>query len=397
MDHLIVSKTDYIYKIGKQYNDEILKKIDSFSIRDGLLTGKAGYLLLLHSLYKKSNNEKYFICIEKLSLDLINNINSKNSINGSYAEGLIGVFYSMYTIVNNKYCLINDSQFETIDEHVYNWTKEKILSSDFDFMYGGMGGLFYLLTRVDCNTVNKIRVKNLINCLNISSIKNLNKIYFINKNKNFDGSQIATGLAHGMLSIPILLLKAIRLGIEAELCHTIIGSIINFYNHLYLERFNKTTDPLFPLYINSFDYSKKYIPKLAWCNGDLIIGYMYILAGEYLNNKDYLNMGLEILKGTVPKKSYEQTGITNIELCHGSSGISFIYKIIYDKTGINSFYESYLYWLEVTYNKIIDKDKYLYKVLENNFSILDGFTGVMLSIDDDLEIKSLLYNFLLLD
>ncbi|GAB3742805.1 lanthionine synthetase LanC family protein [Spirosoma lituiforme] len=397
MSNQLALKSKYIYGIGKQYNDELLKKIDSFKMRDGILTGKAGYLLLLHALYKKSNSIDYYRAVEKLSSDLINDIDNKRFINGSYAEGLIGVFYSMHKIINNNYYTISNSQFELIDEYVYKWTEEKLLNQDFDFMYGGMGGFFYLMGRVDNSDVNRIRIKNLINCINNSSIKHLNSIHFINKNRNFNGDYIATGLAHGMLSIPILLLRACNANIEVDLCRTIIYSIINFYDQLYNDRLNNDKQSIFPQYINNNTNSKEYIPKLAWCNGDLIIGYTYVVIGKYLNDKDYLRNGIEILKKTVCRKNYEQTGITNIEMCHGSSGVSYIYKKLYDKTGLELFYDSYSYWFEVTYDKIFNADKYLYKVLENNFSILDGLTGVMLSIDDDFEINSLLSDFMLLD
>ena len=94
--------------------------------------------------------------------------------------------------------------------------------------------------------------------------------------------------------------------------------------------------------------SGKYPSRLAWCYGDLIIGYALLSTGKRLDDQKLIQWANDIINRTLKRQTYEETGVVDGYFCHGSAGLAHIYHKIFIETADQEVLAAAYYWLNYT-------------------------------------------------
>ena len=288
----------------------------------GLMDGVSGLLILMIN-YEIAFSEK--LDINEFVDKLINELETRPLSDASYCSGLIGISFALQYAKNKKVILIDDFFFEDIDKLSFDLFDKYIKETNIDFLYGLTGVLNYLLEAIER--------KNVLNFL----ILNFENLYILKPSLLFDKfvpienvHVYNMGLAHGLTGY---------LTILTNLYSTIITktkkiSIIKFktYSETIIEFILSTKydsslrkSHLFPS-IYQENILRKDANRLAWCYGDLNIGYAFLNFGIKTNNSELKKVGIEILINTINFKSHKETMINDSCFCHGAAGVSYIYN-----------------------------------------------------------------------
>ena len=134
--------------------------------------------------------------------------------------------------------------------------------------------------------------------------------------------------------------------------------------------------------------------RLAWCYGDLAIGYTFLMLGNtkglYLSG--IKEKGIEILIDTTKRSSFSTTRVEDSGLCHGTTGLAHIYNRIFQQEGIDLFREASIFWYKRTIEMGSDKNGYAGFSIpyfrssddrikdQYNLSFLTGISGIALGL-----------------
>lgn len=392
--------------------------IDSFSCRSTLpsIEHRISYLLFYATYYEYSGLEKY----KNKALTLYDNIiedYDNHDLKFSLYEGIEGLGWAC--IYLNKCNIINDySIFEDLLDYLYKSLDISLMNHDWDLLYGYIGKMASILSYNSPNQdkrKNEYIVKILEDLNNTKVVKDKGYFWF----EDTEDKIINLGLAHGLFSILLFLLKIQESGFESVLLKQLIDGT---KNAIVLSVNSKKSISIFPNGIsfnantdsNLFSFS-----RLAWCYGDL--GALYSLAKYNQKYKEekidlLINNLIEVLtlrgistSGLIhfAKEDFFDTGF-----CHGVSGIYYLLQISsnllpndrYLKKRINYWKEQMNSNLTKLFAYHIDNIYYpdgsgtsLSKEQYNRETFLNGYAGIGLIL---LSIKYNRYDwseFLLLD
>lgn len=268
---------------------------------------------------------------------------------------------------------------------------------DFDFLSGGLGYLFYFLTRLK-GTKNPELSKRYTNILRNGLIKLSNSskselephlwyspVYFETSKKMVND----LGLAHGLAGIINLLSKLFCIQELQEVVEPMLNDAISFL--IKHESKSSSNGSLFPNWISK-GVKPVYNSRLAWCYGDLGIGISLYNASKNMEDSKLMEESIRILEHTAVKRSLNDSQVADSGLCHGAFGIAKIFKNIYLDTKKECFMNSSLSWMEIGLELGKHKDGYSgfkhwdakNQLFENRTSLLEGISGIGLVIIDFL-------------
>ncbi len=72
--------------------------------------------------------------------------------------------------------------------------------------------------------------------------------------------------------------------------------------------------------------------RTAWCYGDLGVAAVLLSAAHSFNRAEWQDEALSIAR-IAARRSFEETRITDVGLCHGASGLAHLFNRIYQATG----------------------------------------------------------------
>lgn len=200
------------------------------------------------------------------------------------------------------------------------------------------------------------------------------------------------GIAHGMPGIILFLEKLYKLNIKKKLVENILIKTTNF---LLSQKHSLETHKSYFYDINSEAPQTGRDSRLAWCYGDLSVGYsLYKVSRiEGMERPAVEREALEILLNTTTRTDLKETSVVDAGLCHGTSGLAHIYNRLYQDSQIDIFKDAALFWYKETFkmskydNEFVgfsipyylsDEEKDLNR--EYNTSFLTGITGIGLSL-----------------
>jgi lantibiotic modifying enzyme len=136
--------------------------------------------------------------------------------------------------------------------------------------------------------------------------------------------------------------------------------------------------------------------RVAWCFGDLGIAWSLWQTGIALNNLQWQEKALEIMKHATQRVNREQTSVNDCGICHGSAGVAMVFRRFYLETREKIFLDAWHHWISFTLNFIRFDDGLagfktyeMQKGWKNAFSLITGISGIGLSllsfIRDDLQ------------
>jgi len=351
--------------------DNYLANYISLDDKFGIVTGESGLVLLLAQLYHYKKNQKY---LHQMDL-LIDKITAKKKSDFSLGYGWCGFAWVLFQIEKLK---ILENINEWLIELDFIIEKEFWLmmnNENLDYFDGASGLLFYFLEKDESSDkINKMVDAYIKSVTEKIENNNWEKEDFDPLEKKYCKT-INLGTPHG---IPGLLLITLLIH-QNKLydCQNIINQLIDVL--LLFKTKDENLEYNFPSRIID---GRKTISDMAWCYGDLMIGYGILKAGYLLNDDSYKNYAMEILTESLTRGNQRKD---NLILCHGYTSLSHIYKSIFKMTGDSRFKVRSEYWqkasidfFEKSHYHNLNPDKY--EEFKQDPSLFFGFSGFFLSL-----------------
>lgn len=358
------------------------------TVDNGIFTGNAGLALFYfekYKIYKDDISLSKFEEYLEVSLDSLN-----KSDFFSLCSGNIGVYFLIFHLCKNEYFEegIEDS-FDEFPEYAYELTDFYAVNKNFDYLHGFLGVLHLCLElyAFSKDFSFKKRLENpIIHSINLlkSFAVDLddNKIAWISKGYYSKVEGFSFGFAHGIPSIMSILTRALHMGFETDTINTLLSKSYNYIISIK-GNYNGASFPNF-ITVAGDEHIFGETSRIAWCYGDLSVGVALLNYAHVIKDSSIVKEATEILLKTL-NRDYESTGVIDVFLCHGSSGLIMIYYNLFKKTGISKFYEYAVFWMEDTIAKI-KKDEHGLKTWLgkdgwiDQDTILEGKTGLLLQL-----------------
>lgn len=369
-NNLIQLKTTQI--AGCIYNKVEKQTIDPLK---GLYNGDLGMLLFLFYYASYSNDPKYVLLTENFAEKVVNKLDTIFSQH-SFSCGLAGGLYLFEFLRENSFIDIDFEDAETALENslIYDM-REDIRTTTYDFMHGALGiGLYFLK-----KNINQEPIQEIIKFLYKTAEKDTkNKIFKWTSRMNPRRiNEYNISLSHGIASIVIFLTHAMKNKVNSPV--SILEMLEGAINYLFTQEMDiKIYASYFPTHINE----KMIKSRLAWCYGDLGVGYAIWYAGRNINNKIWEQRGLNILLMSTKRLEVSENNVIDAGICHGAVGIAMIYRRLYLETSHLSFLHAMDHWineaLKFSYfdDGLAGYKSYLEKGWSCDYSLLTGISGV---------------------
>jgi lantibiotic modifying enzyme len=358
---------------------------------DGLLSGYCGSALFYGYYYRLTGKQKHLNSLNRIITKTIKTL-AKKELMYSHCSGIAGIAWCIQHLIKNNFISQDEGEdiFEIVDELLFEIMKRELGEGHYDFLHEGLGIILYFLDRLPDAKVQSYLAE-AVNQLEKASVTNETGIawrdYFTEKSKAH--SQSATynlGLAHGIPAILSVLSIMYEKGIAITKTLPLIESGVKWL----LTNKNELEDGCVSLYPTMVTDNNKAAgtkqSRLGWCYGDLSIAITLSNIGMRLRNDAYKQEACSIFQHTLKYRNCENGGIADACLCHGSMGVSHIYRRAYIATGDDLFLKGAEQWLQESLDMATWKDglagfKYLtHKGYENNYDLLEGITGIGLAL-----------------
>jgi lantibiotic biosynthesis protein len=351
-----------------------------------LISGDLSVVLFhLHTFEYTQDSKLFDRAVEKLE-EYLDKIVIEN-INPTYCTGFAGLGFLVEFIEQKDWIEIDTNDLlGEIDEYIYDKMMTLINQGNYDFLHGAIGIGFYFIYRSRKNKHAKKYVEDLILALESQSIDDgnggLKWNFFDFKRYTIIEGEYNMGLSHGIPSILSFLLKTHNAGILSEKSLALAKSTTQFI--LSTRLISGKAISTFPDYINK-QANTAVSTRLAWCYGDLGVCCALWQAANTFDDQSLRNEVLTIMRSAANRLSYQETGIMDAGLCHGSSGAAHIFQRFYDWTNEEAFKIAADYWYNVILEMATFKDGYAgYKAHapeeyggdSPNASFLEGVSGV---------------------
>ena len=387
-------------KTKKVLNDlgNILIKNNSILKDDFLLSsGKIGASLFLYYSGRYLRNDKFlkfsYYYFEE-SFSAISSFGEKIKGKTLYG-GYTGALWLYQHYINRGFVQYDENTKETFDVFDELIRKELFVekqTKNYDLLYGLLGYGVYFLERNKFSPQNN-RLDDIVNILDEIALKKEYGTTWedrFDRKENKDKELINLGFAHGIPSIIVFLAYVYNETGNIKALNLIYQSV----NFLKKNELDISKGSLFSFHIldnQPFNYPS----RLAWCYGDLGIGYAILKTGILISDKSYIKYGERILIHLTNKHiKDETTGVKDAGFCHGASGVAHLFNKAFQYTNNKSFKKASEYWIEVTlkmqnndgsYSRChyIDKEKKWH--FETDNGLIEGAGGIGLSMISYLE------------
>lgn len=350
----------------------------------GLYNGYFGQILFLLYYLKYNKNTEYGPIFEKYIETIFNRFVEEEN-QASFSNGLSGELYLFNFLKRQNIINFEIGSIRNVfEDYLVVQMREYIKSNYYDFMHGALGIGFYFLTRKyksEC-------ISELIDFLYTSAQKDKNNRIFkwesnLIYKKDIRGYNLS--MSHGMSSIIIFLSYLIsKTETPHEKIQTMLEGAINYVllNEVDFSEFGFC----FPSFILKNSPSEITKSRLGWCYGDLGIGIALWQAGKITMNAKWKEKGIDILLKNTHRKDLKNNLVSDAGICHGSAGISMIFRRMYIETLQKEFQAASQYWLDKTLF-FLQSSKYNISVVNEyavDYSLLTGISGIGLVLLSDL-------------
>ncbi len=328
----------------------VLKHADLEDMHHGVLSGISG-LSLFQFYYSRLTDEEE---PADVGVDMITK--TIQGINEGYAfptfcTGIAGAGWVLELLNEEEFIDIdNDELLVDLDEYLFNVMKENMNEGLYDFLHGAIGYGYYFLKRYENTRSAELKNKYKEHLLYlITALKNTSeddkngKFWKTTLIKEEDLIGVNLSLSHGLSSIVNFLSRVYVHEYFREEVHDLLTATISYMLSHKNEDLTRTS--LFPSWIHE-GMEKNSQARLAWCYGDLGVGISLWRAGKALDNSEYKEEALQIVKHAAQRKDITEAGVKDAGLCHGSCGIASIFNRMYKETEDPIFKETADFWME---------------------------------------------------
>ncbi len=358
--------------------------------------GKAGSSLFLYYAGIYTGNEK-FIEYSRLYFEKSYRIffELENKVQRKVLHGYTGILWLYQHYINLGFIEYNNNTkdtFEVFDELISKELFVEKQTKNYDLFYGLLGYGVYFLER-NKFTPQKDRLDDIVNILDEIALKKEYGITWedkLDRKEHKDKELINLGFAHGIPSIIVFLAYVYKETGNSKALNLIHQSV-NFLKHHELDI---SKGSLFSFHILD-DKPHNYPSRLAWCYGDLGIGYAILKTGILITDENLVNYGEKILINLTNKTIQDETtGVKDAGFCHGASGVAHLFNKAFQYTNNEIFFKVSEYWIEVTlkmqnndgsYSRCHYIDKEEKWQFETDNGLIEGAGGIGLSMLSHLE------------
>ncbi len=364
--------------------DDIVLKIEkciwtSYDNEDsiGLYSGLSGIIMFYDYLCEvypiEEYEDKLLVIIEKANECIENNGSVSSLCHGLAGYGLI------LLSLKNKSIDISEDYFENIDSYLLNDFNSFCESNEYDFMHGAMGIAMYFIERHKLRNQPHIAV-----LLNLFAEKLINKITtdfnkVLLKSDQTGKDYYTFGMAHGVAGYINFLLyfqkhfKSLNVISPLKVC-------IDF-----LKQYKKFDNASKQHYPNVFilDSAENIPSRLSWCQGDLGVSNAFFNAGIFIKDKDLVKEAVSLMNESAALK-FEDSGVKDFGICHGSAGILIQFYLASKKYDVD-YSKQINYWWNILKKQTNNFEEYLSFDKESNKynaenNLLFGSAGLALAI-----------------
>lgn len=362
-----------------------------------LPSGKIGASLFLYYAGEYLRSDKLLECSYNYFEESFNALSSfGEKIKGkTLFGGYTGVLWLYQHYINVEFIEYNENSkdiFQTFDELIEKECSIVKQTKNYDLLYGLLGYGVYFLER-NKFTPQHESLNDIVNLLDEIAIK---KDYGSAWEDKFDRKEnkhnelINLGFAHGTPSV-IVFLAYVYKETRNDKALNLIHQAVNFLKYHELDI---SEGSIFSYHVLD-DKPYSYPSRLAWCYGDLGIGYAIIKTGVLISNKNYIEYGENILISLTNRTLQDETtGVKDAGFCHGAAGIAHLFNKAFQYSKNERFYKASKYWMETTikmqnsdgsYSRChyIDKEEKWQYAKDNG--LIEGASGVGLSMLSYLE------------
>lgn len=355
----------------------------------GVLDGRAGIALFFARHYKLTGNVDSLAAVQKLVDSCMDHL-SGTDFSYSFCSGFMGIAWAIHHLADQN--LIehpDDATWCDIDQAVVDFTMAELNSGIYDFLHGGLGGVPYLLARHPQGVSEKTLV-NVVEALATLADRDEHGIRWKDYRTRIkaldyrDEPVYNLGLAHGIPSIISTLSMIYRKGIARKKIKELIDGSIEWL--LHQKNGPAGAVSVFPTYISTAGSKLSPVSRLGWCYGDLGIAVALNHAGCALTNAKYKDLASKILLHTRMSRTCENGFIEDASICHGSMGVSHIYRSMYRTSGQPWLRHEADRWLHTSLHRASDSTApagFNYLVQDGyitRYNLIEGLAGIGLAL-----------------
>jgi hypothetical protein len=344
----------------------------------GLYGGEWGNLLFLCYYAKYKNDQQILETAETYAERLLTH-SRLDKLSHTFCDGYAGILYLLQFLKEQELLQVDTEDVEQLlENYIIDRMRYDFNIVNYDFLHGALGcGYYFLKKHKDIKPVNE-----LINFLYDTAEKDIQTHCFkwkslVNFEKGSLGYNIS--LSHGMASIVLFLSHALEKGIKNEKASVLLN---NTTNYVLSQEINVQKYGCF--FPHQSLENEEYVPqktRLGWCYGDLGVAYALWVAGKVTDNKEWSHKGLNILLHSAQRKGITDNLIVDAGICHGTSGISMVFKKMYLSSDQPLFLDAAGYWLLQSLEIASFSDglagykAYVLKEWVSNYCLLMGIAG----------------------
>lgn len=390
------NKKDIIEKILHEIAEDLIEKFEKKELEKaiGLLAGRSGVALFMFYSGHYFNNERYTNYAHRVLEEVFKDIN-EGSILSTFCSGLAGVGWLLHHLVEKGY--LEDENLEVLehfDNYLYNQMVLFINNENYDFLHGASGIAYYFTFRTDNNLKAAGFLEYYVDRLKDYVIEDKEKdtLKMISTINDKDENLVKVynlSISHGMSSILIILTRISELIEDKSKCMDLIKGISNYIKSCELPM-DPSLHSVYPNYIEIEGNKIGSYGRLAWCYGDLCVGFGLQHAGNLLKNDLLKSKAKEIFYELENRKDIEKQLVKDTGICHGTAGITVMCRNLWYNYNDPIFNSLSNYWLNATLrfykmkNGITGFSSILHDETKLEFGVLTGISGVGMMLISNL-------------
>lgn len=356
----------------------------------GLYTGCGGIVLFMYYYYHLTKNKEALDIAYNMLNKVFATINKQKTIMTNYCEGLSGVYALIYHLLNNNFIESDRIEYDSrLDSLFINQMEQCIQRRDYDFFYGATGYLYlyynkYMMSKSKYDLDIMVFIVDIIyKCTN----ENVMHFAFF---ESIEGN-VSLGIPHGISGYLLLFVKLYKSNIARLKVSAIMENLMMYYDP-FLKQDNSLNYFPCSYSIKESIENINLKSRLGWCYGDISCAIAILKYAEITNNEELTAKALDILDSTTRRKDLDSNFIWDAGICHGSSGLAFIYALLARRY---PYFKNFYYYSEYWYSQTLKFANYnnsyagfstvkhvLNRVTyyEKDASLLTGISGIGLSL-----------------
>lgn len=389
---IMTNKKEEILHKKLQQISSVLQEKHQDNPHVGVLAGISGMALFHYYYYGLTREESSADLGAGILAEVVEKINEGYNF-PTFCTGIAGAAWAIELLCEEHFIDINtDGLLAELDDFLLESMTIEAKENHHDFLHGALGMGYYFLKRYQNTKSTPLKEKykailtGLITSLKETSKHNEKGIFWeseLHKKECLIGVNLS--MSHGMASIINFLCRLYVYPdfkpLVGEMIIASISYVLSFRNK------DHSIPALLPSWVSDTIKEKEH-SRLAWCYGDLGMGITLWRAGKALDNVQYKEEAITLLKHSAKRRDLNEAKVFDAGLCHGAFGIMTICNYMYKETLDPVFKETTEFWMGQALDMAIHEDGYAGYLLwrgdikewNKEINLLEGIAGIGLAI-----------------